>query len=525
MLHRRWLFLLCILSPLFLEQVAWSSWQALPKQNKKKLNKQLKNSLKPRKIALILGINRSMKSIDWNPLRFARRDAHRVARALRKQAGFDTIFLATTAKSTTKQRILHLLKRLSQQVKSQEDMVLIYVSAHGVVSRGRERYIVTSDTTRKVSKTGLSVKLLRKMLRRLRSRKICLILATCYTGNVRSKAVRVHGTKGAIAPASPFKFVRAIQILSAASFAQPAFESRRLKSDVYTHFFLECMRKLSKKTIIRIHICATTKTTHYVQKWNGEVQVPKAYSVLGANRDFSLVDGFQKGRLGYFYARTKGNRPLLYRVFRVGKKSDEQISVCSSDQMTALPPGRYRIRIQSEQGKLIGEEELVIRGGHVSQILSSWSLEGQGGVTVTGGVLQLGGERLGTGWFGFRHPNVAFLFGAWGTSLSFEDKTFFQTALELRFEAGFHKRWGRISMFGGGFVSAGLIFQDVNQDLNLGTWFQGGVTGQVAMGLSERWSILANFDVGAVVVPATRQVWNVSWVGGIRLGLRYRLGG
>ena len=107
---------------------------------------------------------------------------------------------------------------------------------HGTVSKGRTRFIITSDTTQSVSKTALSVRNIRSILGGFTSRRIGLILATCYTGLANSKSVLAKGIKGGIKPL-PFEKDRAIQILSAASYAQPAFESSSFRSDIYTHFF------------------------------------------------------------------------------------------------------------------------------------------------------------------------------------------------------------------------------------------------------------------------------------------------
>lgn len=503
-----------------------AGWKHVPVSNTKQTRAALRKTLKPKKIALLLGINRSLKSQDWSPLRYAHRDASQVAQALRSQAKFDTILLRTSTQQTSKQAILDSLERLHKLVKHQDDMVFVYVSAHGTISQGLERYIVTSDTTRNVSKTGLAVKKLRALLKKLKSRRICLVLATCYTGNVRSKAVTVPGTKGAKRPARPFEIDRAIQILSAASYAQAAFESTKLQADVYTHFFLDCMRRLKSKTVIKIHLCATTKTTPYVRKWNGEVQVPKVYSELGANRDFSLTSELSSTMMGYFHSITARKGSLWFRIFRLGKKSDEvQVHQVEADEYTALAPGRYRIRVQDNKGHTVREEEIVIRANSVSQFLSDWSLHVQGGTWVNGGALRRDSEVWGGGLFGVRHPFFGLFFGVWGSSLSFDNQPYTQAILEVRLEGGYRHRWQRFELFAGAFASLALVLQDANRDLNWGSWFQAGVTLSPQWWIHERWALILSADVGVVPIAQSPRQWGVAWTAGARFGLRYRFGG
>ena len=487
----------------------------------------IKLSFLAKKLALVIGIEHSTKSTEWPKLRYARSDAQRVAKVLREKARFDRITLLSSERRTTKQAILQSLKRLQQRVKSPEDMVFVYISAHGVVSRGRKRYIVTSNTSANVSKTGLSVEDLRKILKKLPSRKICLILATCYTGSTKSKAVRLQGHKGSLKPALPFKRSRAIQILSAASFAQAAFESSQLKSDVYTHFFLDCLSTLKKKTIIKVHVCASSKTTAFVQKWNGEVQVPKAYSELGANRDFLLIEKAKKQQqLGYFGALFKSQKKRQIRISKLGSKASSRKTIqATNSEYTALPPGRYLISIQDDKGTLLRKEEIQIEAGKVSYLLSNWSFEFQGGLRLSNGALQKGGDWLVGGLTGFRHKYFALLSGVWGTSLQFAglQSSTSQILWELRTEGGYRWDIHRLTLFLGAFTSLGILVQDINQEAHLSYWFQGGACLVSGWQLGNRWTVRLIADIGvipSVTLFTSRLFWSYSF----RLGLGYRFG-
>lgn len=486
----------------------------------------LGSTLRPKKVALVIGINASKRSHYWSPLRYARQDAQRFARSLRRNASFDRIHLLTDPAQTTTQRLREALRRLQAQVKSSEDMVVVYISAHGTVSKGRVRYIITSDTTRNVSKTALSIPQIRNELRKLPSRKIGLVLATCYTGSTRSKAVKVPGFKGGITPSGPMVRERAIQILSAASYAQPAFESSLLKGDIYTHFFLDCFRKLKHKTIIKIHVCAASKTTPFVQKWNGEVQVPKAYSLLGANRDFALLSGtLRPRRMGYFRTQTGKKKGLFFRLFRMGRKSSSSRNYkASSGEYAALLPGRYRVVVQSSEGRMLREDTIVVRSGRVSQLPTNWSLEFQAGTWITSGLFQTNGDVSGLGMAGIRHRYFAFFLGAWGTSVPFDAFSYTQFGLELRLEGGYSHQWGRFSLFGGVYTSLSLLLQDVNQLVQPTPLFHGGATLSLGVWLSPHWGLVLGGDVGLVPHTVNTQ-FRVTLNGGARLGFRYRFGG
>jgi len=497
----------------------------------------LGKQLQPKKIALIVGIDRSVKSAFWSPLKYAKRDAQRMTKKLRASARFDRIILLDRAENTTKKALLQALQRLFRLVSSSEDTVLVYISAHGSVSKGRKRYIVTSDTTRHLAKTGLAVAKIRKLLRRLRSRKIGLILATCYNGMPGSKAVRTPGTKGGFRPARPLKAERAIQILSAASFAQPAFESSALRSDVYTHYFLDCFKRTKKKTIIRIHICATILTTKYVQKWNGEVQVPKAYSELGANRDFFLVDTKKERRkVGYLRAAWGKKTGKKFQIFRVGRKSAAQRTVhAMSDEVTALLPGRYRVVVTDTAGRALHEQHLVIQDGEVIGLHSPWGLEFQAGAWGSTGVLKEQGDLSAVALVGLRHRYVALMLGIWGTMLSFERAWYTQLAFELRAEAGFRWRRGKAELFAGGFLSGGLLLQDLavvqsaDDKRTLGAItrpvgiLRAGITLLPAWKLSQHATLLLGLDLG--MVPGfVEDAFRMSWYFAARLGFRWQFG-
>jgi len=478
-----------------------------------------------KKLAVVIGINRSTKSNHWAPLQYAQSDAQKMVHMLHRQARFDKILLLTKPSQTTTQAIRQSLLRLKELTRSAGDTVFVYVSAHGIVSKGQRRFIVTSDTSSNVSQTGLSVTWIRKLLQNLPSRKICLILATCYTGGPKSKAARIKGHKGLLRPKSPFRFVRAIQILSAASHAQAAYESETLKADVYTHFFLDCLRKLKKKSIIKTHVCASSKTTTFVQKWNGEVQVPKAYSEMGANRDFLLVEAHgTKPKSGYLRSFTNNKKTLTFRVARLGKKSTSQKVVqVDEGELTAFSPGRYRVQVLDKTGKVVRSQVLWVRAGKVVEFLSHWSIDMQMGSAFSSGVFQKGGDWSVGGMGGIRHRYFALLGGLSGTVLYFEGKPYAQLVSNIRVEVGNTWNWERFSLFAGGYASVGLFVQDLNHDRLLSIWLEGGLTLAPAWRFAQHWSVKLGLDIALFPSPSFFQ-WRLFWGSGIRLGLMYHFG-
>jgi len=343
----------------------YASWKALP-MSKQEAQKQLQ----PRKFAIVIGINQTRKPY-WSPLLYARKDAIKMTKALIQVAGFSQVRLHTRRKDTTRKAILQSLQHLKKQVKSPLDTVFIYFSAHGTVTdnpsqRLTQRYIVTSDTTQKIAKTALSVQKILTLLKKLPSKRIVLMLATCYTGAPKSKSRSLPGHKGrSMKGMKPLK-TRALQILSASGFAQAAYESTKLKSDVYTHFFLDCLRKLRRKknavSAIDIHICAAKPTTAFVKKHKSEIQVPRVDSQPGANKDVYL---FQKrGKqpsMGYFWASRK-RRNVRYQLYPKGARYPTQSSFWATPgEWIGVRTGHYVVTIRDDYGRVVRRYTINIR--------------------------------------------------------------------------------------------------------------------------------------------------------------------
>ena len=350
---------------------ASAGWKRLPLSKQK-----AKKQLQPRKYALVVGINQTRRPY-WTPLHFARHDAIRVAKTLVRVAQFDHVQLHTRQHFTTKQAIIQSLKALKKRSKHPLDTIFVYFSAHGTIARkkkGKQRYIVTSDTTKDVLGTGLPVQQILGLLKQLPSKHIVLMLATCYTGTPQSKSRAIPGRKGSqMKGVRPLK-TRAIQILSASGFAQAAYESTKLKSDVYTHFFLDCLHKLKRKgasvSAIDAHICAAKPTTAFVKKHKDQIQVPRVDSQPGANKDIHL---FQKRKwkpaVGYFWVGRK-RRHVRYQLRRRAhsKGFHQRIHSARPGEYIGLRPGTYEVTVRSIGGYVLERYTITIRHNRLTQL-------------------------------------------------------------------------------------------------------------------------------------------------------------
>jgi hypothetical protein len=277
-------------------------------------------------------------------------------------------------RATTKDALDHSLKLLKARIKSPLDTVFIYVSAHGTVARNpktkqMERYIVTSNTNRDVAKTAINVKQLIQKLRTFASKRIVLMLATCYTGSPQSKSQTKPGQKGNFRKQVKPLQAPALQVLSAAGFAQAAYESTKLRSDVYTHFFLDCLHKLAKQkkrvSTIEAHICATQPTTQFVKRALNAIQVPGVDSRPGANRDVILTSKQNKqSDIGYFWTGKK-KKHVRYEVQKQTLRKDAPqqrvLNIVNPEEYIGLRVGRYTITMRNRYGRILKRYTITIR--------------------------------------------------------------------------------------------------------------------------------------------------------------------
>src|SRR5205823_5020998 len=123
----------------------------------------------------------------WRPLRFAQKDAEDVARVLTdpKLGHFDDVRVLTDEKDTTREAIISQLHALGERASRSDDVVAVYVSAHGTLARDEKgvlrRYLVSSDAQlHQVQATALSMEEVKAAFELMPSRRRLLVLATCH---------------------------------------------------------------------------------------------------------------------------------------------------------------------------------------------------------------------------------------------------------------------------------------------------------------------------------------------------------
>lgn len=217
---------------------------------------QADSAFEARRFALVVGIPRAADD-RWRELQFASKDVDDVARVLRDPLGgrYQNVTTLLTAEQTTKSALLEAVHALAGQATRPDDIVVLYVSAHGTLARdGRgelARYLVTSDADfTHPAQTALSISELQQAFSAVPSKRRVLVLATCHSGGGKSLlsdevSRELASLKGPMRPLEEAS--RASMVLSASDFGEPAREDEGLQNDVYTHFLVEALSGLGDR--------------------------------------------------------------------------------------------------------------------------------------------------------------------------------------------------------------------------------------------------------------------------------------
>ena len=204
-----------------------------------------------RRHALVIGIN-EVDDERWRTLKYAAKDAVDFSNILADPArgAYDSVTLLTSKEETTRERLESAIRALGAQASRPEDVVVLYVSAHGTLARDQagslKRYLVTSDADfRRVAETALPIDELSQLLRASGSRRRVIFLATCHSGSGKSllnaeAEAELASYKGS--PVRPLEEAsRASIVFSASDWGETAREDDTLENDVYTHFLVEAL--------------------------------------------------------------------------------------------------------------------------------------------------------------------------------------------------------------------------------------------------------------------------------------------
>ena len=210
----------------------------------------LSTAYAPRRLALLVGIS-EFQDPQWRNLRYSEKDAQDLATALQDptRGHFDQVRLLTRPDQTTRAAILAALKELQQEATRPDDVVVVYFSAHGTLSRDGQgelkRYLVTQDASyRAISQTALSMDVLKAEFDKLPSRRRLLVLATCHSGSGKSLLPKeleeeLAGVKAGFYARPLEESSRASMVFAACDWGETAREDEGLQNDIYTYFLIE----------------------------------------------------------------------------------------------------------------------------------------------------------------------------------------------------------------------------------------------------------------------------------------------
>lgn len=337
-----------------------------------------------------------------------------------------------------------------------------------------------------------------------------------------------------------------LQIISSSQ--DESFESRKYKSSVFTHFFLQGLKKQAdfdndgKISLNELFLYTKPrvkqKTGQSPQQWLFR-EGSDVYAFAPAYKSTLLIGSKIRGELqvsvgNFVWHKHKTKlRPIRLSVttgkgwvrLKRGKKCWNQQVHFPLQRRVSLQPKRWRkapcsrVSLFNRKGVI----QLPARPPEPLQQERTWLFEAQGGVWGSTGVIHNNGDLLAGGSFGFRHRYIALLLGLWGTSLTFDNKAHQQLAMELRVEGGYRGRWGNFDLFVGGYVVAGTLLQDINQNLNPGLFLHAGVTLSAAYWIAERFSLFIAVDGG--FFPTIFDQPRLFFMGSVRFGVRFFLGG
>ncbi len=211
--------------------------------------KEVKKSESEKTLHVIsIGINQFDDSY-WPSLNYAESDAISFAKSVGEGIDLKKKVYLMTSKNSSKRNYRNLERLLKKQVNSR-DTVIFYVSSHGTLALDRneimEKVIVLNNTRKdRIKETGLTQSRMRRFIDSLPAKNKLLIIATCHSGIGKSKLTEpvqqlLAGRKGEFS--SLEEVSSGFLVLSASSKGEAARESKTLKGDVYTHFFLKGLK-------------------------------------------------------------------------------------------------------------------------------------------------------------------------------------------------------------------------------------------------------------------------------------------
>ncbi len=247
----------------------------------------LSSAYTPRRLALLIGVS-EYEDAQWRNLRYSDKDARDLADALRdpSRGRFDQVRVLSRPEETTRAAILAAVRQLRAEATRPDDVVVVYLSAHGTLARDGQgelkRYLVARDSSfRAIPQTALSMDLLKAEFDQLPSRRRLLVLATCHSGSGKSLLPKeledeLRGIKSGGFHARPLEeSSRASMVFAACDWGETAREDEGLRNDIYTHFLIEGLNGAADRNV------------------DGAVTATEAHD-YARRRTFAFTDGRQR---------------------------------------------------------------------------------------------------------------------------------------------------------------------------------------------------------------------------------------
>jgi hypothetical protein len=322
-----------------------------------------------RRLYLAIGIDQ-YKDTYWGQLKYASKDAEDFAKALDSTFDGGLVLSSRNQKDlwVTRDVVMKALTQLEKENFSEDDTILIYVSAHGTIGRniqdGRttlEKVIVTADTDSEApALSGVTHTQLFERFQKLKSRRKVLILDTCYSGSGKSKLNQkildlLARQKGAMDDANLGNAVEGSIILAASAWGEEAIESARHQSSLYTHYLIEGfqfdMNQDGAISITEAHNHASRKV---IEESEGRQHPTARIEIVGS--DPVIVRGEKK----------KGN-PLLFAYEQMMRKLKVELNGKELADLkkggASIPPGSYRLSIRDQKDNLLMVKDITLEEG------------------------------------------------------------------------------------------------------------------------------------------------------------------
>ena len=305
-----------------------------------------------------IGINEYVDDF-WPTLKWPVSDATKVIDHFGTDTQYEVEKILLTNQSATLNKVVAALKNVAAKADS-ADTVIVYVSGHGSLAQTADgdlqQVIVLHDTKKdNLLTTGLPHKLLYAWLDRIQARKKLVVLATCNSGEGKSRlplnvALLIKSNKGDLLPLSEVS--EGVVVLAAAAKGEAARENDSLQGDIYTHYLLEALsiydrNKDGTVSALEAHDYARDRTWTFTQgqqrptanaKLIGDADIP--LHGRKSNKGLPVLEAYDESLAGFYLQinnRDKGQLPFAFPL--EAGKSDISLYTPGGTK----PFARYRV--------------------------------------------------------------------------------------------------------------------------------------------------------------------------------------